>query len=709
MTSGGAAGAPPPGQTDATAGADLRLGADKPAAGFLSDPDLRLIMFGGKGGVGKTTIAAATALHWAHHLAGDVLVISTDPAHSLSDAFDQTVDDQITAVDGEPGLFAQAVDASARLDAFKERYGGTIGTIVERGTYLDDEDVREFLELSLPGLDELMAVIEIAALVRAGRYALVILDTAPTGHTLRLLAMPELMRAWLRVLDLMLEKHRYIQSVFGHRQRDETDVFMERMAADLESLRALLRDPRTTRFVPVTVPEAMSVAETRRLVESLSDLGVPVRAALVNRVAREADEADCAFCARRWLEQQHWLHETAAQFGAGKDSPGVKAPRRETAALGVPLLPRQVHGRARLHELAELLRRAESIAAGDTRAATATPGRAPATSPAPDAPEHPEERIRARMALERAFVLVAGKGGVGKTTIAAATAIHLARRRETLAGGTRGRRVLLLSADPAHSLADCLGQDLGDDVTEVEGVPGLDALELRAATMLSEVAALYSAEAREAFSALGAGGDLDVAFDGGVMNELMSLTPPGLDELMTLMKTMDLVHADRYDALVLDLAPTGHALRLLETPGLVRSWFMAVFRILLKYQNVVSLPRAGELMRQKSKQLRRVQQLLSDAGRCELVAVTTPEAMAVQETRRLLSGLERVPVRCGWVVANMVAAPSSCAFCATVHDEQRRYLHEIEALGPACLHVPAFATAPRGVAALENVARLICD
>ena len=86
---------------------------------------------------------------------------------------------------------------------------------------------------------------------------------------------------------------------------------------------------------------------------------------------------------------------------------------------------------------------------------------------------------------------------------------------------------------------------------------------------------------------------------------------------------------------------------------------MAVFGILLKYQNVVSLPRAGELMRQKSKQLRRVQQLLSDAGRCELVAVTTPEAMAVQETRRLLSGLERVPVRCGWVVANMVAAPSS--------------------------------------------------
>ena len=136
---------------------------------------------------------------------------------------------------------------------------------------------------------------------------------------------------------------------------------------------------------------------------------------------------------------------------------------------------------------------------------------------------------------------------------------------------------------------------------------------------------------------------------------------------------------------------------------------MAVFRILIKYQNVFSLPRAGELLRQKSKQLREVQQLLSDEGRCELVAVTTPEAMAVQETRRLLGGVGRIPVRCGWVVANMVAAPSSCTFCATVHDEQRQYLHEIEALGPACLHVPAFASEPRGVAALDRVAQLICD
>ena len=183
--------------------------------------------------------------------------------------------------------------------------------------------------------------------------------------------------------------------------------------------------------------------------------------------------------------------------------------------------------------------------------------------------------------------------------------------------------------------------------------------------------------------------------------------PPGLDELMALMKLMDLVNEGRYAAYVLDLAPTGHALRLLQTPALVRQWFMALFRVLLKYQNVFSLARAGELVRQKSKQLRQVEQLLSDAARCQLVAVAIPEAMAVQETRRLLDSLARIPVRCSWVVANMVSAPGSCAFCAAVREEQLPYLREMEALGPGCVRVPAFPFEPRGVEALDRLARVI--
>ena len=669
-------------------------------------------MFGGKGGVGKTTVAAATALHWAHHRPGAVLVVSTDPAHSLSDAFEQPIGDQITPIRREPELFAWAVDAAKRLQTFKERYGDAIETIMDRGTYFDHDDIRQFLELSLPGLDELMAVIEIAELVREGRYGLVILDTAPTGHTLRLLALPELMAQWLRVLDLMLEKHRYMQSVFGRRRRDETDAFMEGMTADMELLRALLRAPRTTEFVPVTIPEAMSVKETGRLVDTLEGMGVPVRTVVVNRVARRADAEECAFCARRQREQQPSLQEIAARVGAGAAGAAPPAAGAGTTAVSVPLLPRQVHGQVSLRQFAGLRFRAGPL---ETDAAPAEP-LAPSSIEAPAEPSAPRASAEAhpappsalappaRITLEQTFVLVGGKGGVGKTTIAAATALHLARKHE---GENEGRRILLFSVDPAHSLSDCLGQDLGSQIVAVEGVAGLDALEMDATSLLAEVTRLYAGEARQAFAAFGAGGDLEIAFDGRVMEELISLAPPGLDELMALMKLMDLVNEGRYAAYVLDLAPTGHALRLLETPALVRQWFMVLFRVLLKYQNVFSLARVGELVRRKSKQLRQVEQLLRDGERCQLVAVTIPEALAAQETRRLLESLARIPMRCSWVVANMVAAPDSCAFYAAVHEEQLPYLRQIETLGPGCVRAPALPYEPRGVEALDRVARLI--
>lgn len=652
--------------------------AEEQPPSFMVDEGLRFLMFGGKGGVGKTTASAATALHWAHSRRGGVLVISTDPAHSLSDSFEQPIGDQITPIQGEVNLFALAIDPGKRLEKFRERYGSVIETIVERGTYFDQEDIQQFLALSLPGLDELMAVIEIAELVREEQYALVILDTAPTGHTLRLLALPELMAQWLHVLDLMLEKHRYMRSVFGRPRRDETDDFLERMKSDTKRLRALLQDTRITEFVPVTIPEAMSIEETSRLVETLESMHLAIRTVVINRVVAASG---CPFCARRHWEQQPSLQEIAVRFG-----------RR---AVRVPLLPHQVHGQANLRRYADLLVQARSA---DTVEVLSEP-------PLPGPSEQEESWLeqgfgQARIVLEQAFILVGGKGGVGKTTIAAATAIHLARKHE-------GKRVLLFSVDPAHSLSDCLRQHVGNQITPVEGVAGLDALEMDATALLAELNQLYRAEMQEAFDAFGLGGNLDIAFDRQVMEELISLAPPGLDEIMALMKLMDLVQGGRYAAYVLDLAPTGHALRLLETPGLIRQWFIVFFKLLVKYRNMLSLERVGELLRAKSKQLRQVQQILTDAKRCQLIAVTIPEAMAVQETRRLLVSLARIPTRCSWVVANMIYPSSSCAFCAAVREEQQEYLQEIEALGPAIIRVPAFPYEPRGVGALSRMARLV--
>ena len=642
---------------------------------FLGNDDLRLLLFGGKGGVGKTTLAAATACYRAEqHPARRVLIVSTDPAHSLSDSFDQSVGDQVLPIVGVPNLFALEIDAGRRLEAFQQQHGDVLKTIANRGTYFDQEDIASFFELALPGMDELMAVIEVSNIVRDGRYALVILDTAPTGHTLRLLALPHLMKDWIRVLDLMLAKHRYMASVFGRYRPDETDAFLAEMSSDLERLRALLGNAHTTEFVPVTIPEAMGIAETARLLDSLTALDLPVRTLVVNRVIAQQE---CTFCMARRRDQAPYLAQMERCF------PTLNR-------VMVPLRPQEVRGLAALRDCAQVMLGQDMQERGDMGA------RRRRDTSLPPLPSVAARRLGSPAAQ---LLLFGGKGGVGKTTLAAATALHLARKHA-------GQRTLLFSTDPAHSLSDSLGQGIGNQITPVAGVPGLFALEMEASELLAELRREYVAEMDELFDAFL--GNFDAPFDRRVMEELISLTPPGLDELMALLKIMDYVAEGAFDRYVLDLAPTGHALRFLEMPGVVRKWFIAFVRLIVKYQGAVTLARLGALLRDKSKQLRGVEQLLTDAGRCEFLAVTIPEALAVQETERLLHRLGALSIACRWVVVNMVVPGSECAFCATIRDEQQQHLEEVEALTPGLIQVPLFPHEISGIAGLTEVAQAIC-
>ena len=147
----------------------------------LASPNLRLIIFGGKGGSGKTTSAAATALY-LNKIYPDkkLLVISVDPAHSLSDSFDIVLNGN-KATPIIKNIWCLETDAQESLAEYKARYGDTIREIADRATYFDKQDIEGFLDLSLPGLDEVMAIVQIVDLLKAGEYDLIILDTAPTG------------------------------------------------------------------------------------------------------------------------------------------------------------------------------------------------------------------------------------------------------------------------------------------------------------------------------------------------------------------------------------------------------------------------------------------------------------------------------------------------------------------------------------------------
>jgi arsenite/tail-anchored protein-transporting ATPase len=240
---------------------------------------------------------------------------------------------------------------------------------------------------------------------------------------------------------------------------------------------------------------------------------------------------------------------------------------------------------------------------------------------------------------------VGGKGGVGKSTAASALAVSLAR-------GGEGRRILLLGVDPAGSLGDVLGVEVGAEASAVPGVPGLEVRQLEAESAWREFQSRYRAETEELFAGL-VGGSMEA--DQRVVERLMDLAPPGIDELMTLVQVVDLTEDRPYDALVLDTAPTGHLLRLLELPAVALEWTHAVLRMLLKYREVMGLGGVAERVLELSRDLRALRELLADPRSTWFLGVALPEALSVPETRRLLAGVRAVGIQPAALLVNRVS------------------------------------------------------
>ncbi|MFQ5813509.1 MAG: ArsA family ATPase [Anaerolineae bacterium] len=639
--------------------------------GFLANPELDFLLFGGKGGVGKTTAAAASSLYLADQRPErKVLVISTDPAHSLSDSFDQPIGDRITRIKGVANLFALEMDAPRRMAEFKAKHWDELETTAWRGTILDRDDISEFLSLSLPGLDEMMAVIEIADIIASREYGLVILDTAPTGHTIKLLELPDLMLQWLGVLKLMQSKYRYIVfKLTGRRPHDKVDDFLRQQLANVRRVKALFTNRKSTRFVPVTIPEEMAIEETQRLLDALYRLNVPVETIVVNRVAADSQ---CPFCRTRHESQRGCLQEIEQRF-----SP--------YSLVKVPLLPQELQGKERLQDYVRAMLGQEL----------------PQALPIEPMPAMPLAHSHWRDLDRTELILFGGKGGVGKTTSAVATALHLNAI-------SAGKRTLIFSTDPAHSLSDSLQQEIGDKVTPVMGVDGLFALELDPARLLAELKQQYREAIAEAFdSFLGEG--VDLPYDRAIMEELINATPPGIDELMGLMKIMDFMEADEFDRYILDMAPTGHALRFLELPDIIREWLNTGLRLVLKYREVAraQIDKTAEVLLRWSRQLRLVEGLLCDPQRCQFVCVTIPEAMPLAETRRLVQRLAGLRVACREVIVNMVVPATDCRFCWTKRWQQQSRLRELGSFDLELTEVPLFPKQIVGLEALGEAASAI--
>ncbi len=570
--------------------------------------------------MGKTTCAAATALHLAEAWPDRRFrLVSVDPAHSLGDclAGDQ---DALPA-----NLSVSELDAPACLADVMERHGRHLRQIALRGTFLDDEDVGRLLDLSVPGMDEVMGLDEMSRILGEEADLQLVVDTAPTGHALRLLALPGLAGRWLDALDALLAKHRYLREHYtGSAAEDEVDAFLQRLRASFGRVGRLLRDPDRCRFVPVLHAEPLSLGETRRLVEQLESLQVPLTDVLVNGLY--PPDGPCPVC-----RDVHRRQREVAE--------GLREELNAYALWQVPQQGAEVRGVAGLRRFWEGVKPLK---------ADADPGAAPATL----APRV-ERSVPLPGPAER-LILLGGKGGVGKTTLAAATAFRLA---EAQADG----QVFLVSTDPAHSLSDCLQTPVAAKGTPV--APRVTAMEIDAEAEFTALRDLYQDELQRLWDRLLSDhGGTDVPFERDALGRLLDLSPPGLDELMAVARIVDLLESENRWRVVLDTSATGHLLRMLETPDLVQSWLREVLRLLLRYKRLIRLPRLSDFLLDLSRRITRLRSLLA-GDEARLMAVALPTRMALEETRDLVAACRDLGIRVPVLLLNRATPRGRCPRC----------------------------------------------
>ena len=273
---------------------------------YITDRQVKLIMVGGKGGVGKTTCAAAIALKIAMD-GKKVLVISSDPAPSLSDIFEVSVGSEAARVTPDYELFALEISSDVVLTKWKERFGPEIYEVVR--SFADvDYDFVDYIGTA-PGIEEEYMLNYIMELTESGRYDVVVWDTAPAGHTLRLLRLPHLF------LKHMEAATKFYMNIYGYLEKLKDTVKLKGSKKTLleviggwealsEQIVAFIRNREVTKYVIVTIPEALGVKLTGRVLGEFRENDLTVENIIINHVVKDAD---CEFHRVRKVMQEKYI------------------------------------------------------------------------------------------------------------------------------------------------------------------------------------------------------------------------------------------------------------------------------------------------------------------------------------------------------------------------------------------------------------------
>ncbi len=604
--------------------------------------ECRYWFFSGKGGVGKTSLSAATAVHFAE--AGKrTLIITTDPASNLADVFEQKIGHNITTIQGIRNLWAMELDPDEATAEYKERTMAPLRGVMPESILKVMEE-----QLDSPCTSEMAVFERFVDFLDEDEFDVVIFDTAPTGHTLRLLQLPA---DWSQVIEQAAESG--AATCVGPAQglADSKIKFDRALLA--------LKDRHLTKFIFVLRPEISSIDETARSMREIVEIGVNNFELVVNGIIPAEAATNALFKAKR-LSQLGHLKTIAAIDSADK---------------AVYLQSREIRGIECLRTVGQLLYE-KPLSIEDAGA----PGNAPSPQkgvsaqnrklpPAVSVPIGLSENCRPHM------FFFTGKGGVGKTLLSCVAAVNFA---------DSGNRTLLVTTDPASHLSQVLEAPVGDIPTLVANVQNLWATRIDPKAevakyrerILSEAKAKYSADRVQA------------------MEE--ELNSPCTEDMAVFYRFVDLATVSDYDTIVFDTAPTGHTLRLLRLPV---EWNKQ-----LEVKTFITKELSEADVAAKSK-FESVIYRLQDPARTAFIMVVYPEHTPIIEAYRAANELGTIGITPALVIANQVLSSDYCNndFFTDRLEMQQQHLSQITELFSApVVAMPLLADEPQGIKALRD-------
>lgn len=666
---------------------------------LVDDKELKWIFVSGKGGVGKTTNSCTLATLLAE-TRSSVLLVSLDPAHNLSDAFNQKFSSEPTRVNGFSNLDAMEVEPPTP-DAVA---GSDVSLVddMQGGAPLPPEIAE--LASAIPGIDEAMAFGTLMRSVTEKEYDVVVFDTAPTGHSIRLVNFPGLLEKGLGMLRSAITQFGPMLSGMGPAlglpavNVGDISSKVDEMDSVAKEISAIFQDRRRSTFVCVCIAEFLSVYETERLVQELSKVGINVRNIVVNQVIRAVDADDSAkavalYKARIGM-QAKYLEQLIELYG------------EDFHVTPMPLLHGEVRGAEALRSYSDLLFKEKPVYL------KGIPG-------VGGIGEYPGSLANVRDDPKIKWIFTSGKGGVGKTTTSCALAVALENA---------GKRVLVVSTDPAHNLSDAFAQKISGSTspTKITGYDGMYALEVDPTEAAESYLSSAVSSAEEA-GANGNGGGIGSLLPIDTIRQLLT-SVPGIDEAVSFGQISKLAKSMEFDIVLVDLAPTGHALRLLGFPAVADKALARIETMKESIAPMLQMMTAGDPTVQEK--IRRAEEKLSDARRSveevskmlinqettTFICVAIAEFLSVYETERLVQELVTMDINVRNVICNQLMDPEEKDVSSALkarHTMQEKYVSQVTELYPRDeYHVVCMPLLPeevRGTEALKAYGKIALD